>query len=56
MMVSTQPQEAISVKFDYKVNAMGIIEQTQIDFNERKPETVGEDFEWARGIYEDMFG
>lgn len=56
MMVSTQPQEAISVKFDYKVNAMGIIEQTQIDFNERKPETVGEDFEWARGIYADMFG
>ncbi|MFT3760245.1 FAD-dependent oxidoreductase [Thauera sp.] len=56
MMVSTQPQEAISVKFDYKVNDLGIIEQTQIDFNERKPETVGEDFEWARGIYEDMFG
>ncbi|WP_418647674.1 FAD-dependent oxidoreductase [Thauera butanivorans] len=56
MMVSTQPQEAISVKFDYKVNSMGIIEQTQIDFNERKPETVGEDFEWARGIYADMFG
>ena len=56
MMVNNAPQEAISVKFEYRVNAMGIIEQTQTDFNERKPETVGEDFEWARGIYEDMFG
>ena len=55
MMVDSNPQVGISVKFDYKVNDKGVIEQTQIDFNERKPETVGEDFNWARTIYEDMF-
>ncbi|THF62087.1 FAD-dependent oxidoreductase [Pseudothauera rhizosphaerae] len=56
MMVSTDPQEAISVQFDYSINAQGVIEQKQWDFNQRKPETVGDDFEWARIIYGDMFG
>ncbi|THF64554.1 NAD(P)/FAD-dependent oxidoreductase [Pseudothauera nasutitermitis] len=56
MMVSTDPQEAISVQFDYKINEQGVIEQTQWDFNQRKPETVSDDFEWARIIYGDMFG
>ena len=55
MMVNTNPQEGISVQFDYKVNGEGIIEQTQLDFNERKPETILEDFKWAQLIYEDMF-
>ena len=35
--------------------AEGIIEQTQLDFNERTPDTVPEDFNWARLIYQDMF-
>ena len=56
MMVNTDPQEAISVQFDYKLNGEGVIEQTQMDFNIRKSETVGDDFEWARIIYGDMFG
>ena len=55
MMVNTNPQEGISVQFDYKVNDQGIIEQTQLDFNERSPATIPEDFNWARLIYEDMF-
>ena len=55
MMVNTAPQEGISVQFDYKVNAEGIIEQTQLDFNERTPDTVPEDFNWARLMYQDMF-
>jgi len=55
MMVNTAPQEGISVQFDYKVNEQGIIEQTQLDFNERSPATIPEDFNWARLIYEDMF-
>jgi len=55
MMVNTQPQEGISVQFDYKVNDQGIIEQRQMDFNERSPATIPEDFNWARLIYEDMF-
>ncbi len=55
MMVNTAPQEGISVQFDYKVNAEGIIEQSQMDFNERTAATVPEDFNWARLIYEDMF-
>ncbi|MBW7860112.1 MAG: NAD(P)/FAD-dependent oxidoreductase [Rhodocyclaceae bacterium] len=56
MMVNTEPQEGISVQFDYKLNEQGIIEQTQVDYNERASTTVGDDFEWARVIYGDMFG
>lgn len=55
MMVNTEPQEGISVQFDYKVNDQGIIEQTQLDFNERSPATIPEDFNWARVIFDDMF-
>lgn len=55
MMVNTAPQEGISVQFDYKLNAQGIIEQTQIDYNERTPATISQDFNWAQTIYEDMF-
>ncbi|NMG32950.1 NAD(P)/FAD-dependent oxidoreductase [Azoarcus sp. TTM-91] len=55
MMVNTAPQEGISVQFDYHVNDQGVIEQRQMDFNERSPATIPEDFNWARLIYEDMF-
>ena len=55
MMVDSSPQLGISVQFDYKLNDKGVIEQTQIDYNERKPETVIQDFNWARSSYEDMF-
>lgn len=55
MMVNSQPMEGISVQFDYRVNAEGVLEQRQMDFNERGPATVPEDFNWARLSYEDMF-
>lgn len=55
MMVSTDPQEGISVQFDYSVNEQGVIEQRQMDFNQRSPATVADDFSWARIIYQDMF-
>lgn len=55
MMVSADPQLDIAVQFDYKVDDKGVIIQTQIDDNERRPELVAEDFGWARNMYEDMF-
>jgi hypothetical protein len=50
------PREAVSVQFDYKINAQGIIEQTQIDDNDRRAELVSENFRWAATKWEDMFG
>lgn len=55
MMVNGQPQQDISVQFDYRINAQGIIEQTQIDDNDRRAALVSEDFQWARNMYQDMF-
>lgn len=56
MMVNGDPREAISVQFDYKVNDKGVIEQTQIDVNQRSAELVRENFRWAGLKFEDMFG
>jgi NADPH-dependent 2,4-dienoyl-CoA reductase/sulfur reductase-like enzyme len=56
MMVSGNPLEDIAVQFDYQLDEKGIILQTQIDDNERRPELVREDFGWARNMYDDMFG
>jgi NADPH-dependent 2,4-dienoyl-CoA reductase/sulfur reductase-like enzyme len=56
MMVNGEPAEAISVQFDYQVNSKGIIEQTQLDDNDRRAELVKENFRWAGFKFEDMFG
>jgi NADH dehydrogenase FAD-containing subunit len=60
MMVSGDPQESISVQFDYKIGKHhdkdGVILQTQIDDNERRAELVKEDFRWFGYMREDMFG
>ncbi len=56
MMVNTQPQEAIAVRFKYWVNDKGLIVQDQDDDNLRRKELVTEDFAWAGRMYEDMFG
>lgn len=56
MMVNGEPRQAISVQFDYKVNDKGVIEQTQIDINQRSAELVTENFRWAGTKFEDMFG
>jgi NADH dehydrogenase FAD-containing subunit len=54
MLVNGEPREAINVQFDYKVNAEGIIEQTQIDDNDRRPELVTEDFKWYASMVNDL--
>jgi len=56
MMVNGEPREAISVQFDYKLNDKGVIEQTQIDINQRSPDLVAENFRWAGLKYGDLFG
>ncbi len=56
MMVNGNPRQAISVQFDYTLNAQGVIEQVQIDDNERRGELVSENFKWAGHMYEEMFG
>lgn len=56
MMVNGEPREAVSVLFDYALNAKGQIVQQQIDDNERRAELVAKDLAWAGGLYEDMFG
>lgn len=56
MMVNGSPREAVSVQFDYSVNAQGIIEQVQIDDNDRRPELVAENLRWAGLMFEEMFG
>ena len=55
MLVNGQPREAIAVQFDYKVNAQGILEQTQIDDNDRRDALVKEDFRWFGLMAEDLF-
>ena len=55
MMVNGSPREAISVQFDYTVNAQGVIEQTQIDDNDRRADLVSENFKWAGLKFGDLF-
>ena len=54
MMVNTEPQEEISVKFEYEVDAKGQVNQTQIDMDVRSGDLVKEDFAWARGMFSDF--
>jgi NADPH-dependent 2,4-dienoyl-CoA reductase/sulfur reductase-like enzyme len=55
MLVNGEPREAISVQFDYQVNAQGLIEQSQIDDNERRADLVTEDFRWYGRMTEELF-
>ncbi|QIL44698.1 NAD(P)/FAD-dependent oxidoreductase [Acidovorax sp. HDW3] len=54
MMVNGDPQEEISVKFEYEVNPQGKVIQTQIDVDVRSTDMVAEDFAWARGRFADF--
>ena len=54
MMVNTEPQEEISVKFEYEVDAKGQVNQTQIDMDVRSADLVKEDFAWARSKFSDF--
>ena len=55
-MVKGDPQEEISVKFEYEVDATGKVIQTQIDMDVRTHDLVKEDFAWARGKFSDFLG
>ena len=46
MLVNTEPLEAISVQFDYKMGPQGHLIQTQIDDNERRLSLWQEDLRW----------
>ncbi|MCK7501542.1 MAG: NAD(P)/FAD-dependent oxidoreductase [Comamonadaceae bacterium] len=54
MMVNADPQEEISVKFEYEVDATGKVIQTQIDMDVRNQEMVQEDFAWIRDRFQDF--
>jgi len=56
MMVNGDPQEEISVKFEYEVDANGQVNQTQIDMDVRSPDLVKEDFAWINTMFGDFLG
>ena len=55
MMVNAEPQEEISVKFEYEVDAAsGKVIQTQIDMDVRTEDLVKEDFAWIKEKFSDF--
>lgn len=54
MMVNTEPQEAISVLFDYEVDVSGQIVQNQVDVDVRSADLVQEDFAWIDTRFKDF--
>lgn len=54
MMVNGDPQEEISVKFEYEVDATGKVIQNQIDMDVRTPDLVKEDFAWINSKFSDF--
>jgi NADH dehydrogenase FAD-containing subunit len=55
MMVNADPREAISVKFEYEVDAAsGKVHQTQIDVDVRTEDLVKEDFVWIKEKFSDF--
>lgn len=54
MMVNGDPQEEISVKFEYEVDATGKVLQTQIDMDVRSTDLVQEDFDWIKSRFNDF--
>ncbi|WP_027014741.1 FAD-dependent oxidoreductase [Comamonas composti] len=56
MMVNGDPQEEISVKFEYEVDPTGKVIQTQIDMDVRTSDLVKEDFDWINTRFKDFLG
>ena len=54
MMVNADPQEEISVKFEYEVDPTGKVIQTQIDMDVRTHDLVKEDFDWINSKFSDF--
>src|SRR5690606_41791405 len=48
MMVNGDPQEEISVNFEYNLDPSGKVLQTQIDMDVRTHDLVAEDFAWIK--------
>jgi NADPH-dependent 2,4-dienoyl-CoA reductase/sulfur reductase-like enzyme len=56
MLVNTEPLEAISVKFDYKMGPDGHLLQTIVDDNDRRQELWQEDLRWYGTKVQDLMG
>lgn len=54
MMVNGDPQEEISVQFEYELDPTGKVLQTQIDMDIRSADLVAEDFAWIRSRFNDF--
>ncbi|MFC3337312.1 FAD-dependent oxidoreductase [Paracandidimonas soli] len=54
MMVNGDPQEEISVVFEYELDANGKVLQTQIDMDVRTADLVKEDFAWIESRFNDF--
>ena len=54
MMVNGNPQEEISVEFEYEVDPNGMVLQTQIDMDVRTNDLVALDFAWIKGRFDDF--
>ena len=54
MLVNNSPREAISVQFDYKLDENGVLRQTQIDDNDRRPELWESDLKWVGYMFDDF--
>ena len=54
MMVNADPQEEISVVFEYEVDPTGKVLQTQIDMDVRTNDLVAKDFEWIKSRFNDF--
>lgn len=54
MMVNGDPQEEISVIFEYNLDPTGKVIQTQIDMDVRSPDLVQDDFNWIKSRFNDF--
>lgn len=54
MMVNADPQEEISVKFEYELDPNGKVLQTQIDMDVRTGDLVKDDFNWIKSRFDDF--
>jgi hypothetical protein len=56
MLVNTDPLEAISVKFEYKMGAEGHLLQTVTDDNDRRQQLWQDDLRWYGNMVKDFTG
>lgn len=54
MMVNGDPQEEISVIFEYNLDPTGKVIQTQIDMDVRSTDLVQDDFNWIKSRFNDF--